>query len=138
MDAKFKVLTTFAFKGGVRRSDVILEVSEIVVKEEIAKGVHPETKRHMSGLLNHCVPDDDFTRNLLKGVQGIKLDVTEEEGDTDKEEEIKKLRAEFDKIGKSYHPTWRAARLRKELLKAQKEQPEKPLVEEKQKTEKVK
>jgi len=137
MDAKFTVVETFPFKGVARRAGVTLEVPDSIVKAEIAKGTHPESKKPMSGLLNHCIPADDNALKLVKGVEGVKLDVPAEE-EQDKEEEIEALRTEFDKIGKAYHPAWRAARLRKELLKAQKEQPEKPLVGEKQKTEKVK
>ncbi len=137
MDSQFTVMETFIFRNSVRRADITLTVPENIVKEEIEKGIHPDSKKHMSPLLNHCIPADDATAKLLKGVEGARLDAPAEVED-DKEEEIEKLRKEFDKIGKGYHPAWRAARLRKELLKAQKEQPEKPLVEEKQKVEKVK
>ena len=136
MDAKFKVMNGFIFKGSLRREGIILELSDVIVKQEIKKGNHPDSKKPMSGLLNHCVPADDFTRELVQDVKGIKLDEVPDEQST--EEEIEKLRKEFDKIGKAYHPAWRVARLKKELLKAQKEQPEKPLVEGKQKSEKVK
>jgi hypothetical protein len=112
-----------------KKAGLILEVSESIVDEEMKKGYHADSKKPISGLLNHCSPYNDAAKKKLKDFN-IKPyaepdENAEEEEKKDnevkKKEEIERLRKEFDKLGAAYDPNWQGKRLAKELEKAKRE-----------------
>lgn len=107
------------FKGKYRTEGSTLIVDEDIIKQEISLGTHPETKRPMSGLLNHCIPFNDAAKALVNGVPGVRTEI--EEPKIDEKAEVEKLRKEFDALGKAYFRGWSYARLKKELIKVKKE-----------------
>ncbi|MCK5608529.1 hypothetical protein KAR91_41995 [Candidatus Pacearchaeota archaeon] len=123
--AKFIVNENFQFGGSLRRTGAILEVDDFAVVAEIAKGKKPKGEANagnpLSGLLNHCSPVDEHTVALLDGKVKPKKDALtaqKEEFEKAKDKEIKRLKAEFDKLGKAYNPNWAIDKLQKELKKA--------------------
>lgn len=110
---------SFQFKGTIFRcgendGEATMVVSADVLKEEKEKGKHPVTKKWMSPLFNHCSPADDESAKIFEAELEAKAEV-------DDEEEVERLRGEFDKIGRAYDKRWQLKRLNVELLKAQKE-----------------
>lgn len=130
--ADFLVNEDFQYGGSRKRRGTILEVNPAVVAAEMEKGMHPDTKKPMSSLLNHCSPMNDLAKKLTEKMEGIRP-FNEDAGSTEEEDaaileasklaEIEKLRKEFDAIGKPYHPAWQGKRLKMELEKAKREAP---------------
>ncbi len=118
--------------SSAKKQGLILEVPESIVDEEMKKGYHADSKKPISGLLNHCSPYNDAAKNKLKGFNVkpyVEPDENAEEeekkeNEQKKKEEIEKLRKEFDKLGAAYDPNWQGKRLAKELEKAKKEKGE--------------
>lgn len=112
---KFIVENTFQFNGLVRRAGSTLEIDKAMLAAEIEQGVHM-SGRPMSGLLNHCIPGDDATAELCKGINMPVpvVEMTEEE----KQEKIDAFRAEMDAIGAAYDRRWGLARMEREAQKA--------------------
>ena len=122
--ATFIVKENFQFGGSLRRAQASLEVDDFSVLAEKAKGENDETGKPISGLLNHCKPADEHTEGLLAGKIKPKKDpvaAQKEQLEDAKEKEIKRLRGEFDKLGKAYNPRWAIDKLAKELKAAKKE-----------------
>ena len=119
--AKLVVVENFQFRGALRVRDNYLEISDKDVVAEIKEGKHEESGKWNSGLLNHCDPADEHTRDLIAGK--AKPQLSEEEArrfemDDAKEKEIKRLRGEFDKLGMAFSPKWAMDKLQKELKNA--------------------
>ena len=122
--AKFIVDENFQFGGSLRRQGASLEVDDFSALAEKAKGENEDTHKPISGLINHCSPADDYTEDLLAGKIKPKRDAATAEKEKlkdAKEKEIKRLRGEFDKLGKAYSPKWAIDKLAKELKAAKKE-----------------
>ncbi len=118
---RFYVNENFQFRGQINRAGMILTTSDDDVKVEIAKGLHPKTKRPMSGLLSHCSPADDKTAALLADVEGAVKEVVEQEEElTDDESELTAARQEMDALGAAYDRRWGLPRMQNELIKARK------------------
>jgi hypothetical protein len=116
--AKLIVNENFQFRGFVHRTDKELEVGDSILKAEVKKGTNKVTGKPVSGLVNHCSPADSHTAKIM----GVSFGEEEEAPDAlTKEEQIDKLRSEFDEIGKAYDPRWGLAKLTSELVKAKKE-----------------
>lgn len=121
--AKFNVDENFQFGGGLRVSGTELEISDIQALAEKKKGKHEENKeKWLSGLMNHCTPADTYTEDLLAGKVKPQKEMSNEKAQLadEKEAEIKRLRAEFDSLGKAYNPNWAMDKLQKELKVAKK------------------
>lgn len=118
--SEFIVNKNFQFGGMIRRESTILIVSDADLAKEIAKGRHPDSNKPLSGLLNHCSPADDATAKLCRGIC-VSKEVPAAPTDEEKAEELESIRAEFDKMGKAWHPGWTLGRIKKELIKAKKE-----------------
>jgi vacuolar-type H+-ATPase subunit I/STV1 len=118
--------------ASAKKAGLILEVSESIVDEEMKKGYHADSKKPISGLLNHCSPYNDAAKNKLKSFNVkpyVEPDENAEEeekkaNEVKKKEEIETLRKEFDKLGAAYDPNWQGKRLAKELEKAKREKGE--------------
>lgn len=137
--AEFRVDENFQFGGALRVVDSFLEVADHRVIDEMALGEHEETGKKVSGLLNHCSPADDHTRDLVAGeVKPRPTDVEAQtaEAEKAKEKEINRLRGEFKKLGKAYNPKWAMDKLQKELKIAKRLAAEET-PEPKKKTEKI-
>ncbi len=122
--AQFIVEENFQFGGSSRRVGASLEVDDFETLAELKKGDNEDTGKPMSGLINHCRPADAHTEGLLSGKIKPKKDpaaVKKQELEDGKKKEIKRLRGEFDKIGKAFNPKWAIDKLAKELKNAKKE-----------------
>lgn len=113
------IVESFQYNGKVYRcgetaTDATLSVSLGELKEEAKRGRHEKTGNWLSPILNHCMPGDKDSEEIF----GYEVEKKVEKDDT---EEIEKLRAEFDDIGKAYDKRWQLKRLQNELLKAKKE-----------------
>jgi hypothetical protein len=125
--ANFIVVNNFQFGGAIRVRDNFLEVPDHRVIEEVELGKHEENEdKWMSGLLNHCSPADQHTKDLIAGKAKPLLSAAEEieaKQEEEKQAEIKRLRGEFDKLGKAYNPRWAIDKLQKELVVARRSAP---------------
>lgn len=101
------------YRAGEKPEDRSISVSKSLLLAEMEKGKHQGTGKYLSPVLNHCVPGDEEAAELLGG--------TAPEEEKDDTEEIERIRAEFDAIGKAYDRRWQLKRLQTELVKAQKE-----------------
>lgn len=122
--AKFIVDENFQFGGSLRRQGASLEVDDFEVMAEQKKGKNDDTGKPMSGLINHCSPADEHTKALLAGKVKPRKDpaaAQKQELEDEKNKEIKRLRGEFDKLGKAFNPKWAIDKLQKELKAAKKE-----------------
>lgn len=121
--ANFVVEENFQFRGALRVRDNYLEVPDQVMVEQVELGKHEDSDKYISGLLNHCSPVDDHTRDLIDGKVKPKISASEAreaEAEVVKKKEIKRLRGEFDKLGKAFNPKWAIDKLQKELKLAKK------------------
>ena len=130
--SSFFVNDNFQFKGGIQRAGITLDVSDSMVITEAEKGVHKETKKPVSGLLNHCTPADEATEKLvakyLKGAKVEKKETKTELSDEEKaeiaakeKEEIAAIHKEMDELGKAYDKRWKLKRLTDAVIQARKE-----------------
>lgn len=124
---QFNVVTAFAFRGSVRKAGLILEINKEDLEQEIDLGNHPDTGNPMSGLLNHCVPIDRETEELVRA-GGITPQM-DEKVSTPEEQELEKesILEEMEKLGAFCNPKWKLIRMQKELVKAKKERAENPI-----------
>jgi hypothetical protein len=124
--ASFIVKQNFQFRGALRVRDNVLEVPDHLVVEEVARGEHEDNGKPVSGLLNHCNPSDQHTKDLIAGKVKPQMSAAEEieaSAADEKAAEIKRLRGEFDKLGKAYNPRWAIDKLQKELVIARRSAP---------------
>lgn len=107
---KFIVTETFQFGGDIRKAGSILTISKDDLEKELALGKHPKNGKYLSGLLNHCEPEDDATAETVADA---------EPGD---EEAVRMafIQAEMDKMGAAYDRRWQLPRMENELVKAKK------------------
>lgn len=122
--AKFFVNENFQFGGSLRRAGATLTVDDFEAVAEQKKGKNEDTGKPMSGLINHCSPDDEHTEDLLAGKVKPKKDpatAQKEELEDAKNKEIKRLREAFKDLGKAFNPKWAIDKLQKELKNAKKE-----------------
>ena len=117
---KFIVNKGFQFAGYVRREGATLEISKADLTVEMQRGVHPTSKKMLSGLLNHCSPADEETMGFLAG-GGIKAALAEEDDPETAQREIDVLRAEMDRLGIACDKRWGLDKIKIELKKAKKE-----------------
>ena len=115
---KLHIVENFQWRGQIYRAgdkpeDRNININKATLLAEMDKGKHPETGKFLSPVLNHCIPGDEETAEILGG------EAPKEE--KDEKEEIEAVRAEFDLIGKAYDRRWQLKRLTAELVKAQKE-----------------
>jgi len=115
---KFIVVDDFKFNGAVRRSGSVLSIVEDDLKNEIAKGKHPKSKKYLSGLLNHCTPVDAEAEMILFGNISEKRKSEDIEAETTAR--MNEIYVEMDAMGAAYDRRWKIARLENELLKAKK------------------
>ena len=125
--AEYIVEKNFQFRGALRATDKMLEVPDQIVVEQVEMGKHEEdSEKWLSGLLNHCTPADDHTRDLVAGKvkpRRSPLEDSEAKAQDEKDKEIASLRGEFDKLGKAYNPRWAVDKLAKELVVARRSAP---------------
>lgn len=112
--SEFYVKESFQFGAGIRRAGTTIEVSDIYVEAEKAKGRHKNGK-WLSPLLNHCLPDDDATAVLL-GEEKKPEDVAEDEA----VERISQIKKELESMGATFDNRWNLKRFEAELVKAKK------------------
>lgn len=118
---QFIVVNDFKFGGVIRKSGSVLTVQKKDVQSEITKGKKQikqadgtfKDGNWLSGLLNHCTPDDDEAELLIFG------EVKEAE-EVSEDDRIAEIYAEMDKLGAAYDRRWKLARLENELVKAKK------------------
>jgi hypothetical protein len=117
----FIVINDFKFQGIIRKSGSVIDVQKKDVEIEIAKGKKQITQEDgtikvgnwLSGLLNHCAPDDEEAELLISGeVKEKTVDKTVSR--------IQEIYAEMDELGAAYDRRWRIERLENELVKAKK------------------
>ena len=115
---QFIVNDTFQFMGDVRKSGSVLTISKADLAAEVAKGKHPTRGTWLSGLLNHCSPEDDSAAAAL----GVPIDSDDDGADDADEEALRTatVRAEMDEMGAAYDRRWKLPRLENELVKAKK------------------
>jgi len=121
-DGKFSVQSSFIFGGIVRREDAVLTIGEGDLAAEVALGVHPKTGKPMSGILNHCSPENEAADAAIAELkeQGAKIPPQPVYPDTDEETRIDEIRAEIEGMGAAYDKRWGLKRLEMELTKAKK------------------
>jgi hypothetical protein len=124
---KFIVIDTFLFGGSIRRAGALLTISKADLEAEKAKGKKKikkadgslvETKTWLSGILNHCEPEDDAAAEVLS----VKLDPkkTEEDIASETQDRIDEIYKEMDELGIAYDRRWKLPKLENELVKAKK------------------
>lgn len=107
---KFIVNETFQFMGDIRQAGSVLTISKVDLEKELALGKHPKNGKYLSGLLNHCEPEDDAAVETVANAEPV-----DEEADR-----IVVIQAEMDKMGAAYDRRWQLPRLENELVKAKK------------------
>lgn len=121
---EFMAMNAFIHKGTRFREGTKIQVTEEELIKEVALG-KTEKGRYMSGLLNHCDPANDETADRLFEIEASKPEKEEKKPkaptEADIQKEIEDIRAEFGKIGKTFHHKWGLAKLKDELIKAKKE-----------------
>ena len=122
--AQFFVVESFQFGGSLRRQGAILTVDDFEAVAEQKRGDNDETGKPLSGLINHCRPNDEHTEDLMAGKVKPKKDpaaAEKQELADEKQREIKRLREAFKSLGKAFNPKWAIDKLQKELKNAKKE-----------------
>ena len=124
---KFIVVDTFQFGGSVRQAGAILTIAKAELEAEIAKGKKKikkadgtivETKTWLSGILNHCEPEDEDAADSIDVKLAPKK--SEEEIADEIEARVDEIYKEMDELGISYDRRWKLPRLENELVKAKK------------------
>lgn len=115
---QFIVNDTFQFMGDVRKSGSVLTISKADLAAEVAKGKHPTRGTWLSGLLNHCSPEDDAALDAL-GKPLKDEDAVVDEAD-EEASRTATIRAEMDEMGAAYDRRWKLPKLENELIKAKK------------------
>ncbi len=120
---KFHVDKTFQFGGDIRQAGSILTISKADLEKEIARGRKDvkqpdgsvkQTGKWLSGLLNHCSPEDDGAAATVAET------VAEDEPGDEEAARIATIRAEMDEMGAAWDRRWKLPKLENELVKAKK------------------
>ena len=109
---RFIVNDTFQFGGEIRQAGAVLTISKADLELELAKGKHPKRGTWLSGLLNHCEPEDDAA------AEQISDEIAEEKPEGDAR--LTEVRAEMDKMGAAWDRRWKLPRMENELVMAKK------------------
>jgi len=116
---QFIVNDTFQFGGDIRQAGSVLTISKADLEKELAKGKHPKRGTWLSGLLNHCEPEDDAAAEMVAGEIATEKKSDEEIADEDAAR-IDDVRAEMDAMGAAWDRRWKLPRLENELVMAKK------------------
>lgn len=116
---KFIVNDTFQFGGDIRQAGSVLTISKADLENELAKGKHPKRGTWLSGLLNHCEPEDDAAAEQISG-EIAEEEKLEDAAAAEQDVRLAEVRAEMDKMGAAWDRRWKLSRMENELVMAKK------------------
>lgn len=118
---KFIVNNTFQFGGDIRQAGSVLTISKADLEKELAKGKHPKRGTWLSGLLNHCEPEDDAAAELIAGeIAEEESEKPEDDAAAEADVRLAEIREEMDKMGAAWDRRWKLPRMENELVMAKK------------------
>ena len=124
---KFCVINSFPFRGILRRAGSILDIGSEDLAGELAKGKHPKRGKWISGLLNHCEPEDDAAGDAVyaydfpaESVEDRPKGPSDDEVAAGAASRRDALKAELDEMEVPYKVNYSTDKLEQEVLKAKK------------------